>query len=71
MAYREVSRVEIGEIIRRWQEGISQRRIARGTGVSRVAVRRYIEAAGLRSVGPEPSEEQLAALAPLGLTGPC
>ena len=25
MAYREVSRVEIAEVVRRWQSGISQR----------------------------------------------
>ena len=35
MAYREVSRMEIQEIIRRWQVGDSQRKIALGTGLSR------------------------------------
>ncbi len=73
MAYREVLSVEIQEIIRRWQEGLSQRRIASGTGLSRVTVRRYVEAAeaaGLTLGGPEPSEEQLAALATLSLSGP-
>ena len=68
MAYREVQGVEIQEIIRRWQAGLSQRRIASGTGLSRVTVRRYVEAAeaaGLTPGGPEPSEEQLAALATL------
>ena len=45
MAYREVLSVEIREIIRRWQAGLSQRRIARGTGLSRQTVRRYIDAA--------------------------
>ena len=73
MAYREVHGVEIQEIIRRWQEGLSQRRIARGMGLSRQTVRRYIdaaEAAGLTPDGPEPSEEQLAALATLSLSGP-
>ena len=39
MAYREVHRVEIREVIRRWQAGLSQRRIAAGTGVSRPTVR--------------------------------
>ena len=29
MAYREVSRVEIAEVVRRWQSGESQRQIAR------------------------------------------
>ena len=68
MAYREVHRVESKEIIRRWQAGFSQRRIASGTGLSRVTVRRYIaaaEAAGLQPGGPEPSEQQLAQLATL------
>ena len=44
MAYREVSRVEIAEVVRRWQSGISQRGISTGTGLSRATVRRYIEA---------------------------
>ena len=73
MAYREVHRVESREIIRRWQAGFSQRRIAGGTGLSRVTVRRYIEAAeaaGLQPGGPEPSEQQLAQLATLSRTGP-
>ena len=30
MAYREVSRVEIAEVVRRWQSGNSQRQIATG-----------------------------------------
>ena len=34
MAYKEVSRVEIAEVIRRWQSGSSQRHIASGTGLS-------------------------------------
>ena len=38
MAYREVHRVESRDIIRRWQAGFSQRRIASGTGLSRVTV---------------------------------
>ena len=55
MAYREVHRVETREVIGRWQAGLSQRRIAAGTGLSRVTVRRYIEAAeaaGLQQVAP-------------------
>ena len=73
MAYREVSRVEIAEVMRRWQSGISQRQIATGTGLSRAAVRRYIVAAmgaGLTRDGPAPSEDQLARLAGLSLAGP-
>ena len=73
MAYREVLSVEIEEITRRWQAGLSERRIASGTGKSRPTVRRYVAAAralGLRPGGPEPTEEQLAALATLSLAGP-
>ena len=73
MAYREVSRVEIAEVVRRWQSGNSQRGISTGTGLSRATVRRYIEAvveAGLARDGPAPSEEQLARLAGLSLAGP-
>ena len=73
MAYREVSRVEIAEVVRRWQSGISQRGISTGTGLSRATVRRYIEAvveAGLARDGPAPSEDQLARLAGLSQAGP-
>ena len=52
MAYREVSRVEIAEVVRRWQSGMSQRQIATGTGLSRATVRRYIDAAGGGGPGP-------------------
>ena len=45
MAYKEVSRVDIVEVIRRWQRGNSQRHIALGTGLSRETVGRYIAAA--------------------------
>ena len=73
MAYKEVLRVEISEIIRRWQAGHSQRRIASGTGLSRDTVARYItaaEALGVSREGPELSEEQLSRLATIGQPGP-
>ena len=71
MAYREVSRVEIAEVVRRWQSGMSQRQIATGTGLSRATVRRYIDAAGevgLACDGPAPSEEQLGLQAYMALS---
>src|SRR5437763_14166559 len=37
MGYRELSRMEIVEVVRRWQMGESQRAIGRGSGVARVA----------------------------------
>ena len=59
MAYKEVLRVEIQEVIRRWQAGGSQRQIGVGTGLSRVTVRKYLAAAmaaGLEQNGPPPDE---------------
>ena len=41
MAYREVPRMEIQEIIRCWQAGVGPREIASGTGLSRNTVRKY------------------------------
>ena len=73
MAYKEVSRVEIAEVIRRWQSGSSQRHIASGTGLSRDTVRKYLAAArkvGVRQEGPAPTEEQLSLLASVGRSGP-
>ena len=64
MAYREVLSVEIREIIRRWQAGLSQRRIARGTGLSRQTVRRYIEAAEAAGLKPGGSGKGLARYEP-------
>ena len=73
MAYREVSRVEIAEVVRRWQSGNSQRQIATGTGLSRATVRRYIAAAlgaGLTRDGPAASEDQLSRLSGLNVSSP-
>ena len=72
MAYKEVLRVEIEEVIRRWQAGESQRHIATGTGLSRNTVVKYISSAerlGLSRDGPGPSEEQLSKLAAIGRAG--
>ena len=73
MVYKEVSRVEIAEVIRRWQSGSSQRHIASGIGLSRDTVRKYLVAArkvGVRQEGPAPTEEQLSLLASVGRSGP-
>ena len=73
MAYREVFRVEIAEVVRRWQSGESQRQISSGTGLSRKTVRRYIKAGvkvGLTREGPSPSEDQLSRLSGLNLSIP-
>ena len=73
MAYKEVSRGEISEVIRRWRAGHSRRHIASGAGLARDAVAKYIaavEVLGVSPAGPEPSEEQLSRLASIGQPGP-
>lgn len=42
MGYREVRDVDIGEVLRRWQGGESQRTIGAATGLSRNTVAKYI-----------------------------
>jgi hypothetical protein len=69
MGYRELSRMEIIEVVRRWQLGKSQRAIARGSGVARETVRKYLHAAeefGLAVNGPPPSEDQVVRLVQVG-----
>ena len=73
MAYREVLRMEIAEVVRRWQAGSSQRNIASGTGLSRDTVRKYLAAAkeaGVAQEGPAPTEDQLSRLAGISRSGP-
>lgn len=73
MAFKEVSRVEVTEIVRRWQVGVSVRRLASATGLSRKTVRKYTQAAeqcGLTRDGPPPTEEQLLTLVQLNVAGP-
>ena len=73
MAYREVTRVEIQEIIRRWQAGEGYRRIATGTGLSRNTVRKYLTAARVEGIGKDgaaPTADQLSRLATMGQSGP-
>ena len=74
MAYREVSRVEIAEVVRRWQSGMSQRQIATGTGLSSEDSPQIHQwrgwRAGLTRDGPVPSEDQLTRLAGLTLCSP-
>ena len=73
MAFEEVSRVEVIEILRRWQTGDGVRALARGTGLSRNTIRKYIEAAercGLTRDGPSPTDTQLTELVRLNVAGP-
>ena len=69
MGYRELSRMQIIEVIRRWQIGESQRAIAGGSGVARETVKKYLRAAeglGLAANGPPPTEDQVVQLVQVG-----
>jgi DNA-binding CsgD family transcriptional regulator len=59
MAFREVSVVQIREVLRRWLKGESERRIAQGAGVDRKTVRRYIQGAIDLGLDRNGGEEQL------------
>jgi len=70
VGYRELHRMEIEEVLRRWQAGQAQRVIARATGLARETVKKYVAAAGCLGVsatGPPPTEAELVALRRLGV----
>ena len=57
MAYRELFVVEIGEVLRLWQAGLGQRRIAALASVDRKTVRRYVHAAAAMGLERDPQFE--------------
>ena len=70
MGYRELHRMEIEEVVRRWRVNESQRAIARATGLARETVKKYLAAAGdlgLSATGPPPTERELVELRRLGV----
>ncbi len=73
MTFKEVSRVEVKEIVRRWQSGEKIQVLSRSTGIARNTVKKYIRAArecGLTRDGPPADDFQLAQLVQLNLAGP-
>ena len=71
MAFREVHRMQVIEVIRRWQQGESQRAIARATGLSRNTVEKYVRAAraaGVSQGGEPPGDGVLTHLVRLNDT---
>jgi transposase len=46
MSYRELTMIDVKELLRRWSAGHSNRKIARETGADRATVKRYVEVAG-------------------------
>ena len=59
MAFREVSVIQVKEVLRRWLQGAGERPIGRSAGLSRGAVRRYITAAQTLGVKRDGGEEQV------------
>lgn len=57
--------IEIDEILYRWQKGMSERRISRSLGTSRMAVRKILEQARAVGIREDTKEEELLALKPL------
>lgn len=61
MAYRELTMIDVKEVLRRWVGGHSNRKIARDTGADRGTVSRYVTVAeeiGLER-GREPSDDEV------------
>lgn len=55
MAYRELTMIDVREVLRRWQSRQSIKSIARGTRVDRKTIRRYVAAA--KALGIEATTE--------------
>lgn len=59
MAFREVSVVQIKELLRLWLKGAGERSIAQSVGIDRKTVRRYLEAAQALGLDRSGSDDQL------------
>src|SRR5258708_3702930 len=57
--YREVSVIEIREVLRAWMSGAGTRTVAARAGVDRKTARRYVEAAVAAGLGRDCGVEQL------------
>jgi hypothetical protein len=65
MAYREMRRMDIDQVIRRWLAGEGIRSIGRSTGLDRNTVRRIVhlaEKAGVQRQAPWPDDGKLQAI---------
>ena len=61
MSYRELTMMEVKEVLRRWTAGQRNREIARATGIDRKTVGRYVAMAKLLEVGSKHALDDHAA----------
>jgi len=59
MAYREVTMLEVKEVLRLWLAGVRRKRIAAQLGLNIKTVRRYLRAAHEHGLTPTASADQL------------
>ena len=61
MSYRELTMIDVKELLRRWAAGQSQRKIGRETGTDRGTVARYVAIAEELKLprGREPSDAEV------------
>ena len=71
--YREVTTVEVKEVLRLWRAGLTRKRLAAQLGLNPKTVRRYLEAAsaaGVRAEGDAVTDDEvrdtLLGLQPMG-----
>ena len=57
MAYREVTMVDVKEVLRLWMEGVPRKRIAAQLGLDPKTVRRYVRTATRAGLGPRVASE--------------
>lgn len=73
MAYREVTVIEVREVLRQWLMGVAKARIALNTGTDRKTVRRYVTFAEREGLsverGPDALTDELVARILSGLRG--
>ena len=60
MGFREVSVVEVREVLRGWLEGVGLRKVAERSGVDRKSARRYVRAAEAEGLSREAGVEALS-----------
>ena len=60
MGFREVSVVEVREVLRGWLEGVGLRKVAERSGVDRKTARRYVQAAEAEGLSREAGVEALS-----------